>query len=219
MTGTTGTRDRRAAHDARRARRAAVTDPAVALEAAAQFLAVRSRSVAETRRRLLHLGYSPELAQEAIERLGRMGYLDDLAFARAWMESRDRSRPRGETALRGELLRKGVEDAVIRVALAERAAGRGHPALGGPQADGVSDEGIDPDARPGSVDRDAAQRLLARRSASLGREPDPRKRRQQAYGLLARSGFDPGSCRDGSLTILGGPTAEDEGPVGEGDAG
>jgi len=219
MAGTTGTRDRRAAHEARRARRAAVTDPAIVLEAAARFLAVRSRSVAETRRRLHQLGYGAQITEEVLDRLGRMGYLDDPAFARAWVESRDRSRPRGETALRQELLRKGVENAVIRTALAERAAGRGDAVLGAAQSDAALDDGGDADARPGSVDRDAARRLLARKALSLGREPDPRKRRQKAYGLLARNGFDPGTCRDLSLLVLDVAAEEDDGVTGGEDVG
>ena len=36
------------------------------------------------------------------------GYLDDAAFARTWVESRDRARPRGESALRRELTLKGM---------------------------------------------------------------------------------------------------------------
>ena len=45
-----------------------------------------------------------------------------------------------------------------------------------------------------SVDEAAAERLLARRASQLGRVPDPRVRRQRAYALLARNGFDPGVC-------------------------
>ena len=89
--------------------------------------------------------------------------------------------------------------------------------LGERQTDAGSEVSLDPDARPGSVDRDAARRLLARKAASLGRDPDPRRRRQKAYGLLARNGFDPGICRDVSLTILDGPAADD-GETGEDDA-
>jgi len=219
MAGTSGTRDRLAAHEARRARRGAVTDPAIVLEAAARFLAVRSRSVAETRRRLLHLGYGTEVTVEVLDRLGRMGYLDDGAFARAWVESRDRSRPRGETALRQELLRKGVEDAVIRTTLADRAAGRGDSMPGVAPSNPAPDRGRETHAEPGSVDRDAAQRLLARKAASLGREPDLRKRRQRAYGLLARHGFDPGTCRDVSLLVLDATAEEDDGAGDEEDVG
>ena len=93
----------------RRARRAAVDDPAVVLEAAARFLEARSRSVDEVRRRLASAGYRPELIDGAIDRLTELGMLDDEAFARQWVESRDRARPRGERALRDELRRKGIE--------------------------------------------------------------------------------------------------------------
>ena len=37
-------------------------------------------------------------------------------------------------------------------------------------------------------------RLLERRASQLGRVPDPRVRRQRAYALLARNGFDPAVC-------------------------
>ena len=37
--------------------------------------------------------------------------LDDETFARAWVESRDRARPRGERAIRDELRLKGIDRA------------------------------------------------------------------------------------------------------------
>jgi hypothetical protein len=42
-----------------------------------------------------------------------------------------------------------------------------------------------------AADERAAERLLASRARSLARVTDPRIRRQRAYALLARSGFDP----------------------------
>ena len=42
-------------------------------------------------------------ATQVVDRLVELGYLDDAAFARAWVESRDRARPRGAVALRREL--------------------------------------------------------------------------------------------------------------------
>jgi len=178
------------------------------MEAAAQFLAVRSRSVAETRRRLLHLGFAAELTETVLDRLGRLGYLDDRVFARAWVESRDRSRPRGATALRQELRAKGVEEDVVRDTLGARAAEfpsgaterRHDGAVVAPDAE---------EAPSGSVDREAAHRLLSRKAASLGREPDHRRRRQKAYALLARHGFDAGICRDLSLLVLEHEDADD----------
>ena len=154
-------------------------DPAVVLEAAARFLEARPRSVAEVRRRLSSAGYQAELVDGAITRLGDLGILDDEAFARAWVESRDRARPRGERAIREELRVKGVERAVIDVILEERRA---------------RDDAEDP-AGPGP-DRVAAERLLARDSRALERVSDPRKRRQRAYALLARHGFDSETCRE-----------------------
>ena len=112
-------------------------------------------------------GYRAELVGGAIARLTELGMLDDAAFASAWVESRDRARPRGERALRSELAQKGIERSTADDALAERAAGDPEP------------------------DVDAARRLLERHARSLERVADPRARRQRAYALLARNGFSP----------------------------
>lgn len=179
--------ERRARADARRAERGEIEDPAVVLEAAAAFLAVRPRSVDETRRRLRHLGYPAGPIDVVIDRLLAFGYLDDVAFARAWVESRDRARPRGESALRRELMLKGIDREVIGEVLAERAD---RSAAGAAAGDGSATA----ESRPDEADEIAARRLLERRTASLRRDPDPRKRRHKAYALLARNGFDPGVC-------------------------
>jgi regulatory protein len=142
------------------------------MDAAATFLRVRPRSVVETRQRLRHLGYPQSLVETVVERLIEMEYLDDEAFARAWVESRDRARPRGEMALRRELSQKGIAKSVVDDVLAERAA----------------DSTVDPN-------ESAAEALLARRRSRLEREKDPARRRHRAYALLARNGFDPETCR------------------------
>jgi regulatory protein len=95
-----GTRARRESFAEKRERRAAIDDPAVVLEAAARFLEVRSRSVHEVRRRLGGAGYRADLVEGAITRMTELGMLDDQVFARAWVESRDRARPRGQRAIR-----------------------------------------------------------------------------------------------------------------------
>jgi regulatory protein len=156
-------------------RRAAVDDPEVVLEAAARFLEVRARSIAEVRRRLGQAGYRTELVDPAIERLTELGILDDATFARTWIESRDRARPRGEIVLRRELALKGVDRGIIDELL-----------------DARRDEGAA--ATGGGVDLAAAERLLARHERALARVSDPRSRRRRAYALLARNGFDPETC-------------------------
>lgn len=161
-------------------RHAAIDDPGVVLEAAARFLEARSRSVAEVRRRLTGAGYRSDLVEGALERMLELGMLDDEAFARAWVESRDRVRPRGERAIRSELGLKGVERSIADTVLADRRAGSAAPGEDGQPGPG-----------PDSV---AAERLLARNARALERVLDPRARRQRAYALLARHGFDPDTC-------------------------
>ena len=139
------------------------------MEAAAAFLAVRSRSVDETRVRLVHLGYPASIVEQVLERLVEIGYLDDDAFARAWVESRDRARPRGAVALRRELQRKGVPDDVIAGILEERAA--------------LAAQRQDPAEGPADADRVAASRLLDRRASALARETDPRRRRSSETAI------------------------------------
>jgi regulatory protein len=171
-----------------------VTEPDVVMDAAAAFLGARSRSVAEMRRHLLELGYAAALCDGAVDRLVQLGYLDDRAYARAWLESRDRTRPRGRHALMQELQRKGVPREIIDEALAER----GDSAPNGPQPAGPGD---------GRVELEAALRLLERRAAALERETDVRRRRVKAFALLARHGFAPDICREATAVFLA-PTAE-----------
>ena len=159
-------RRRREGFNEKRERLGAIDDPALVLEAALRFLEPRQRSIGEVRRRLTRVGYQPELVEGAIARLIELGMLDDQAFARTWIESRDRARPRGERALRRELAVKGIDREVVDATIGER-------------------EAASPDA-----DADAARGLLQRNARALARVPDLRARRQRAYALLARNGFD-----------------------------
>jgi len=143
------------------------------MEAAAGLLGVRQRSVAEMNKRLVRLGYPQPLVEHVVTRLIEMNYLDDEDFARSWVESRDRARPRGELGLRRELTMKGVPREIVDLIMAERSQ---------------SAAGEDPDSA-------AAVALLDRKKAALAREPDVNRRRQKAYALLARNGFGPETCR------------------------
>jgi regulatory protein len=164
----------------RRERRGEIDDPAAVLAAAMRFLEARSRSIAEVRRRLTGAGYRVDLVDGAITRLAELGVLDDEAFARGWVESRDRARPRGERALRDELRLKGIERSLVDEVLGDRRELRAN--------DAEDDDG--------SPDRLAALRLIERHARTLDRIDDPRKRRERAYALLARNGFDPDICRE-----------------------
>ncbi len=160
-----------------REQRAAVDDVGTVLAAAARLLEARPRAVADVRLRLARAGYRADLVEAAVVRLSELGYLDDEEFATAWIASRDRAHPRGERALRMELARAGVDRAVVDAVLDERAT----------HAANVAEDGADGT----TLDDESALRLLESRRAALDRVPDPRRRRERAYALLARSGFDP----------------------------
>lgn len=85
-----------------------------AIDVAANLLSYRPRSTHEIRQKLAKKGYEEIVIEIAIERMIDRKYLDDHAFARFWIESRNRSKPRGKRALSYELRNKGVSDTIIR---------------------------------------------------------------------------------------------------------
>jgi len=90
-----------------------------AYDRALRFLSYRPRSEAEVRRYLRDKAVSPAIEDEVIERLTRAKLLDDLAFARYWVENRESFNPRGLRMLRYELRRKGLSEETIAQALAD----------------------------------------------------------------------------------------------------
>ena len=88
-------------------------------EAAVQFLGNRPRSVSEIRRHLRGKRYDDEAVDGAIDKLRAQRYVDDLDFAKYWVEQRSRFRPKGDRALVSELTSKGVARETIDAALGE----------------------------------------------------------------------------------------------------
>lgn len=85
-----------------------------AVERAVNFLSYRPRSRFEVRQNLAKKDLPPEVIDVALERLVSLGYLDDEAFARYWVENRNTHKPRSPMALSVELRQKGVPDTIIR---------------------------------------------------------------------------------------------------------
>lgn len=88
-------------------------------ERALNFLSYRPRSEAEVRRNLRKTDLDDAVVEAVVERLKRAGLLNDLEFARYWVENRTQFRPRGTRALRHELREKGVPASTIAAALAD----------------------------------------------------------------------------------------------------
>jgi regulatory protein len=98
-----------------------------AYERALNFLSYRPRSEYEVRRSLRRKGVDDEIVEKAVARLLRAGLLDDVEFARYWVNNRMEFKPRGARALRHELRQRGVSPGVIAQAvegLDEEAAAR-----------------------------------------------------------------------------------------------
>lgn len=110
-----------------------------ALASALRLLSYRPRSEAEVRQRLAQRGIPPSVLEETVARLRELALLDDEAFARSWVESRQRTSPRGRQLLARELRAKGVERETAQRSLAGldeeeaayRAVARRAPALRG----------------------------------------------------------------------------------------
>ena len=92
-------------------------DPSAAQAIAERFLATRPRTRDEVVRRLRRAGVSDGVVDETLARLQRLGYVDDEAFSRYWVEQRDAHGPRGRRALAAELRRLGVADSDASLAL------------------------------------------------------------------------------------------------------
>jgi len=133
-----------------------------AYEAAVRYLAGRPHTVAEIHRHLRSKKFDAETIDHAIDRLRAQRYVDDEAFARWWVEQRERFKPRGHRALRTELAQKGVGRDVVDLVLGERA----------------------PDA-----DVEQARRALSRPLTRWADMPDAEKRRK-IHTYLAARGFD-----------------------------
>lgn len=86
---------------------------------ALNYLSYRPRSEAEMRDYLEGKEFVGPVVEEVLDRLKRVGLVDDAAFARYWRDNRARFRPRGRRMLRYELGQKGLSSDAIEEALDE----------------------------------------------------------------------------------------------------
>jgi len=152
-------------------------DAEVALETATRYLATRPRTRWEIERRLRRAGADDEVVAATIDRLARIGLVDDVAFARWWAEQRDRHAPRGRRMVEAELRQRGVPREVIE-------------ALRG---DELSDPVLDAEGLP-ATEEERADAALGRHLK--GRPLPADARALQRIGMyLVRRGFAPDVAR------------------------
>jgi regulatory protein len=142
-------------------------DPeAVARKILLDQLTGQARSRAELAGKLAGKGVPDDLAGRLLDRFEEVGLVDDEAFARAWVQSRQPGKGLARRALAQELRRKGVDDEVAKVALDE----------------------VDPDDEV-----ESARALVRRRLRTVARlDRDTAVRRLTS--MLARKGYPAGVC-------------------------
>ncbi len=91
----------------------------VAYQKALHYMSYRPRSEKEVYKNLLDKDFTESIAHTTIQRLKEKAYVDDLKFARQWIENRNTFRPRSQRLLSYELHNKSVPDDIIQKALEE----------------------------------------------------------------------------------------------------
>lgn len=82
-----------------------------------QLIARRPRSTWEVEQYLKRKSYETDIIKTIVERLQDKGYLDDAAFADAWVRNRRLLKSRSKRKLHQELMQKRVPDQIIRACL------------------------------------------------------------------------------------------------------
>jgi regulatory protein len=140
-------------------------DPeAEAREICLRLLSFSPRTRAQLADALRRKGVDDEVAERVLSRYTEVGLIDDVAFARAWVQSRHTGRGLARRALAAELRQRGVADDTVKEAVEE----------------------LDPDQ-----EETAARELVAKRMAAT-RGLDPVKRTRRILGVLARKGYPSG---------------------------
>jgi regulatory protein len=89
-----------------------------ALDGALRLLSQSPRSEREIRQRLRRRGIDADAVDAAVARMRELGYLDDAAFAKSYVDSRQAATPRSRRSLAFELGRRGIDKAAAAAALA-----------------------------------------------------------------------------------------------------
>lgn len=145
-------------------------DAEQAFEIAGRFLGTRPRSRWEVEQRLRRAGAADPIIVATLKRLAGIGLVDDLAFARWWIEQRDRHAPRGRMALETELRAKRVPAPILEELRSESAG----------------EELLSEDERAAA----ALERHLRGRPF-----PDDARAMQRLGMFLVRRGFEPATAR------------------------
>jgi regulatory protein len=137
---------------------------------ALNMLASQGRSSRDLRRRLVQKGEPAPLVDQAIERLTRIGLLDDAQFARSLARSKAVGQGASKRRVQQEMFKRGV-------------------------ARDVADEAIDEVFTEEEVDESENAEAAARKKLRTLSGVDAETKRRRLYGFLARRGYAPDAIR------------------------
>lgn len=127
------------------------------------YLSYRPRSEKELREYLAKKQAEPQVIERIIDQLKQMKFLNDLEFAKGWVRSRAKYKPRSLRTIRMELKQKGIANELIEEVLMN-------------QESGVSDKTL--------------AKVLLEKKKKWYENMDKDERLQKAGGFLARKGFN-----------------------------
>ncbi|MFH1752696.1 MAG: regulatory protein RecX, partial [Candidatus Omnitrophota bacterium] len=87
------------------------------LSYAERLLAVKDRTKKEIEERLRAKGYDKECTAEVVEYLRQKGFINDKKFVREWLKASSTHRLKGILAVKNELYKRGINEALINDAL------------------------------------------------------------------------------------------------------
>ena len=151
----------------------AAADPTKAMDRAGRWLALRPRTERELTGRLLEGGFDEDVVRTTIARLKELGLIDDVSFARQWVEERAARKGVGPRVLTHELVEKGIDRELAEAAVAD----------------------VGPD------EADNARRVAATQLKKLIELPVP-DQAARLLGFLARRGFSQDAAEDAVRAVL-----------------
>jgi|HigsolmetaAR203D_1030402.scaffolds.fasta_scaffold00515_23 regulatory protein len=99
-------------------KRSRETDRDKALQEAVRWLAIRSRTELEVRRRLEDRGFPADVIEDVMDKLNDLNYLNDQQFAERYVRNRLQQKV-GRIRIAMELKQRGVEGELLSAALEE----------------------------------------------------------------------------------------------------
>lgn len=145
---------------------------AKAKKTALNMLAMRDHSSTELREKLLRRDFEPAAVDRLIAKLERSNLLDDSQFAQRFAKAQRESRKLSRSALRRQLVKKGIDEETIAGVVAE--------------VDGEED----------------LAREVAEKKARSTRGLDHEVRERRILGMLARRGFSSTICLKVTREVL-----------------